>query len=78
MSSPRGLNDPAQGKIKSAINQADLIIFIDKDIDFTLNFGQKNIISAKSVIIVSDKEKTINHAKKVLGKKNLIYFIPKL
>ena len=72
MSSPRGLNDPAQGKIKSAINQADLIIFIDKDIDFTLNFGQNNIISAKSVIIVSDKEKTINHSKKVLGTKNLI------
>ena len=39
MESPRGLNDPRLGNIKSMIGLADLIIVIGKPIDFTLSYG---------------------------------------
>ena len=72
ISSPRGLNDPAQGEIKSVVRQADLVFLIDKEIDFTLGFGRENVFSANAFIVIADQIKTIKHAKKILGKKVIL------
>ncbi len=39
MESPRGLNDPALGRLGNLLAQADLIVTLGKRIDFTLGFG---------------------------------------
>lgn len=39
MESPRGLNDPSLGNLRELFAAADLIISIDKRVDFTLGFG---------------------------------------
>ena len=39
MQSPRGLNDPSLGRLKSVLKTADMLVLIDKDIDFTLGFA---------------------------------------
>ena len=66
MSSPRGANDPTQGKIKTVLKEADFIISIDKDFDFTLGFGSKERIGADSVAIFSTEKDTIVHATNML------------
>jgi acetolactate synthase-1/2/3 large subunit len=40
MESPRGVNDPALGKVASILSQADAVLLLDKPLDFTLRFGQ--------------------------------------
>jgi acetolactate synthase-1/2/3 large subunit len=39
MESPRGLRDPALGKLRQITDEADLIIALGKQIDFSLGFG---------------------------------------
>ncbi len=39
MESPRGLNDPALGRLKQVAQQADHVVCIGKCVDFTLSFG---------------------------------------
>ena len=39
MESPRGVNDPALGKLASVLSQADAVLLLDKPLDFTLKFG---------------------------------------
>ncbi len=74
MNSPRGSNDPSLGKLKLVLKEADLLIFIDKDIDFTLGFGSKERISSDNIIYISCNDASINHAKKMLGDRTLINF----
>ena len=74
MSSPRGSNDPALGKLKLVLKEADLLIFIDKDIDFTLGFGSKESIRSDNIIYISCNDASINHAKKMLKDRTLINF----
>jgi acetolactate synthase-1/2/3 large subunit len=40
MESPRGVNDPALGKLAQVLAQADVVLLLDKPLDFTLKFGQ--------------------------------------
>ena len=72
MSSPRGSNDPSLGKLKLALKESDLLIFIDKDIDFTLGFGSKERISSDNIIYISCNDASINHAKEMLKDRALI------
>jgi len=39
MESPRGLNDPSLGNLKSVIGEADVIVSLAKRIDFSIGFG---------------------------------------
>ena len=39
MESPRGVNDPALGKFASLLRDADLIVTLGKQVDFSLRFG---------------------------------------
>ena len=47
MASPRGSNDPTNGRLKEILVKADMIIFVDKDIDFTVGFGSNDRLGAK-------------------------------
>ena len=71
MASPRGSNDPSQGKLKDILQETDMIIFIDKDIDFTVGFGSKERLGAEKIIILADQDLTIEHSKKLLKEREL-------
>ena len=72
MSSPRGSNDPSLGNLKTILREADLIITINKDIDFTLGYGSKERISSDKFIFVDYDNGPINHAKKILKERLLL------
>ena len=40
MESPRGVNDPSLGKLSAILAKADVVLLLDKPLDFTLRFGQ--------------------------------------
>lgn len=40
MESPRGVNDPALGKLSQVLGQADAVLLLRKPLDFTLQFGR--------------------------------------
>lgn len=67
MQSPRGLNDPALGRIKEVLGKADCIIMIDKDIDFTIASGHVDIIPAESFVLIASNAESIAHASSVLS-----------
>lgn len=56
MESPRGLNDPALGRLSSALADADLIAAFGKRIDFTLGFGSVKSFSPNCRWIAVDAE----------------------
>ena len=74
MASPRGSKDPSQGRLNEILQQTDLIIFIDKDIDFTVGFGSKERLGAKKIIILADQDSTIKHSKRMLKERLSLSF----
>ena len=40
MESPRGVNDPALGKVAQVLSRADAVLLVGKRLDFTLRFGR--------------------------------------
>jgi acetolactate synthase-1/2/3 large subunit len=40
MESPRGVNDPSLGRLADVLNQADVVLLVGKQLDFTLKFGK--------------------------------------
>ncbi|HEV3007625.1 MAG TPA: thiamine pyrophosphate-dependent enzyme, partial [Burkholderiales bacterium] len=40
MESPRGVNDPSLGKLAEILAKADVVLLLDKALDFTLRFGK--------------------------------------
>lgn len=67
MQSPRGLNDPALGKLKTVLQNADAIILIDKDVDFTLNTGKIETLPAERIAMIAANAESIAHASTVLS-----------
>lgn len=67
MQSPRGLNDPSLGKLRKILKKADAIIFIDKDVDFTLASGSIDDVSAERIAIIAPNAQTISHASSMLS-----------
>jgi acetolactate synthase-1/2/3 large subunit len=53
MESPRGLNDPALGAVKSVIQQADVIVALGKRIDFSVQFGKQT--QAKWLVVAGSE-----------------------
>ena len=67
MQSPRGLNDPALGKLKTILQNADALILIDKDVDFTLGAGNIETLPAEHIAMIAANAESIAHASTVLS-----------
>jgi len=73
MESPRGLNDPALGNLKRILAKADVILFLGKAVDFTVNFGQPPAFHPDCQFLTIDPEQAVlEQAKRVLADKLLI------
>ncbi len=66
LDSPRGLNAPDMGNLKSQLNAADLIISLGKDLDFTLDFASPKIFSPAIWIMVDNDRQRLDQAAAVL------------
>ncbi|MDB5379898.1 MAG: thiamine pyrophosphate protein binding domain protein [Rubritepida sp.] len=56
MESPRGLGDPSLGAFAEMLAQADLVVLLGKQLDFTLRFGRAPAVDAKARWIVIDPD----------------------
>ena len=56
MESPRGINDPALGVVGDVIAEADLVVMLGKQPDYTLRFGQTPAVSKECRFIVIDPD----------------------
>lgn len=56
MESPRGVNDPCLGAFPTVLAQADLIVLLGKQPDFTLKFGQPPALAKDARFIVLDPD----------------------
>ena len=54
MESPRGVNDPALGKLAGVLGKADVVLLIRKPIDFTLKFGKAFASNCKVLKVDGD------------------------
>jgi acetolactate synthase-1/2/3 large subunit len=68
MESPRGLNDPALGRLAGIVQRSDLIVLLGKQPDFTLRFGAPPAIAATCKLVVIDPEEaSLQRARKLMG-----------
>jgi len=65
MTSPRGLADPMLGRIKDILAEADGIILLDKEPDFVLGFGSREIMPAQRIIVCAAQSGTVTLANQV-------------
>jgi acetolactate synthase-1/2/3 large subunit len=56
MESPRGVNDPCLGTFAEVLRQADLLLLLGKQPDFTLRFGAPPAIAAGCRFVVIDPD----------------------
>jgi acetolactate synthase-1/2/3 large subunit len=56
MESPRGVNDPCLGAFADVLRDADLLVLLGKQPDFTLRFGTPPAVAADCRFIVLDPE----------------------
>jgi acetolactate synthase-1/2/3 large subunit len=56
MESPRGVNDPSMGAFAGVLAQADLVVLLGKQPDFTLRFGKTPALAADCRFAVVDPE----------------------
>ena len=56
MESPRGVNDPGLGAFADVLHEADLVVLLGKQPDFTLRFGAPPAVAADCRFIVIDPE----------------------
>ncbi len=54
MESPRGIADPCLGAFGDALPEADVIVLLGKQPDFTLKFGAPPAVNAKFIVIDAD------------------------
>lgn len=55
MESPRGVNDPALGQLELLLKQADCVLLLGKQIDFTLKFGRSMAPDCRWIVIEPDQ-----------------------
>jgi acetolactate synthase-1/2/3 large subunit len=68
MESPRGVNDPCLGAYAEVLKEADLIVLLGKQPDFTLRFGAAPSVAAACRFIVVDPDPAaLDRAQKTLG-----------
>jgi len=66
MESPRGLNDPALGRLSGVVARADVIVLLGKEPDFTMRFGQ-TITAACRIAVIDPETRALERASAVLG-----------
>ncbi|HSN39431.1 MAG TPA: thiamine pyrophosphate-binding protein [Burkholderiales bacterium] len=75
MESPRGVNDPCLGAFAEILNQADLIVLLGKQPDFTLHFCRPPAVDAACRFVVIDPEpEAMQRALKVLAHAERVAF----
>lgn len=75
MESPRGLKDPALGDFAKAVIDADVILFLGKVVDFSVNFGQPPAVGSDcSLIVINAESELLDQAKRNLGNKVVAAF----
>jgi len=68
MESPRGVNDPCLGAYADVLKEADLIVLLGKQPDFTLRFGAAPAVAAACRFVVIDPEtEALARARRTLG-----------
>lgn len=68
MESPRGLNDPLLGDMASKLANADVVVSIGKDINFTTGFGKAPKMSADCSFYMFDPETAfLDRAERAMG-----------
>ena len=67
MESPRGLRDPALGAFADVLREADLIVYLGKQIDFTSGFGAAKSLGNARVAIVDPEPAALERAARLLG-----------
>ena len=73
MESPRGINDPGLGAFADVLREADLIVLLGKQLDFTLRFGQAPAVDAASRFIVIDSDRAmLERARSTLGAERVL------
>lgn len=73
MESPRGLRDPALGAFAEAMREADLLVLLGKQVDFTLGFLKPGILSDKAGIVIVDPERPVIEQARALCGPRLIH-----
>ena len=73
MESPRGINDPGLGAFAEILAEADLVVLIGKQLDFTLRFGEPPALSPSCKWVVIDPDAAmIARAEKAMAKRLLL------
>jgi len=68
MESPRGTSDPCLGAYAEVLKEADLIVLLGKQPDFTLRFGAAPAVAATCRFVVVDPDpEALGRARKTLG-----------
>ena len=65
MTSPRGLADPMLGGIRDILAEADGIILLDKEPDFIIGFGSREIMPAQRIIVCAAQSGTVTLSNQV-------------
>lgn len=74
MESPRGVNDPSLGAFAGMLAQADLLVLIGKQPDFTLRFGRAPALAPECRFAVIDPEaEVLQRSVKNLGAARVAY-----
>ena len=70
MESPRGLNDPSLGAVKSLAAEADLVISLGKPVDFTLGFGSSKRFdpACRWLLMLADETSASQSAQNLAGR----------
>jgi len=73
MESPRGLKDPALGNLGGILEKADVVLFLGKTVDFTVNFGQPPAFHPACQFLAIDSEQaSLDQAKRALNNRLVI------
>lgn len=67
MESPRGLRDPSLGAIAARIAEADLILLLGKQLDFTLGFGRSAFAADAKFVVIDPDIDALDRAQRALG-----------
>jgi len=68
MESPRGVNDPCLGAYADVLKDADLIVLLGKQPDFTLRFGTAPAVAAACRFVIIDPDpEALGRARRTLG-----------
>jgi len=74
MESPRGVNDPALGAFAGVLAEADLVVLIGKQPDFTLRFGKAPALAADCRFAVIDPEpEVLQRSVRNLGASRVVF-----